>query len=109
VRNRKCFHGLKGITWMRRSAMPPESGWISYGSGENEHLSPEGRSRERALRERHRVERGALLAVVSVDVYEHSAEAGVGFPDGSLLQVESPSAEIAAVVLRAGAALNDWR
>ena len=89
--------------------MSNDHGWISYvGGGDNSHLTDEQRHVvEERIRRRHE-ERGALLAIVEVRVYEHGAEPGVGFPEGALLGVETDSEVVAEVVARARAELENW-
>jgi len=86
-------------------------GWIGYGTGPGgkDHLSPDVRAeverREAARKQR----RGRLLCEVHVQVYEHDAMPGVGFPVGSALDADSDPSDIAAAVARARDALAQWR
>jgi hypothetical protein len=85
--------------------MEPSGGWISYPTGlvGNGHL-PAGMRAEAERRER----QGRLLCEVHVMVYEHDAEPVVAFPPGTLLDVDSDPAKIAAAVSRARDELKDW-
>ena len=87
-----------------------EHGWISYaGDGDNAHLTGDQRKLvENGKRDRLQ-ERGELLAVVEVSVYENGCHQQVNFPHGSLLGVESDSSDISDVVARAQAELATWR
>ena len=86
-----------------------EHGWISYGAGDNSHLTDEQRQMlEERVRERQE-ERGGLLGVVVVSVYEHGCHQQVNFPHGSLLGVETDASVISEIVARASAQLANWR
>ena len=85
--------------------MTTEHGWVSYTSGDNSHLSPEVRTRV----ERRKEERGALLAIVQVRVYENDEEPHVSFPQDALLGVDTDSSIISDVVARAREQLAHWR
>ncbi len=80
---------------------------ISYGAGPHvkDHLPPD----VRAQVERREELQGRLLCEVLVRVYEHAANPSVQFPADAALGVETDSAEIAAAVARAQAALASWR
>jgi len=54
-------------------------------------------------------ERGALLAIVEVRVYENDEEPQVSFPQDALLGVETDSSVISDVVARAREQLAHWR
>jgi len=71
--------------------MTAEHGWVSYTSGENSHLSPEVRAEVERRIKRRREERGALLAIVEVRVYENDEEPQVSFPREAVLGVETDS------------------
>jgi hypothetical protein len=89
--------------------MTTRQGWVSYTSGDNSHLSPEVRIEvERRIRQRKK-ERGALLAVVQVRVYENDEEPYVTFPEDALLGAETDSSIISDVVARARENLAHWR
>jgi hypothetical protein len=89
--------------------MTAEHGWVAYTSGDNTHLSPGVRPEvERRITQRQR-ERGALLAIVEVRVYENDEEPQVAFPPDALLGVETDSSTISEVVARARAQLAHWR
>jgi hypothetical protein len=89
--------------------MTTRRGWVSYTSGDNSHLSPEVRVEvERRIRQRKK-ERGALLAVVQVRVYENDEEPYVTFPEDALLGAETDSSIISDVVARARENLAHWR
>ena len=89
--------------------MTTERGWVSYASGDNSHLSTEGRAEvERRITQR-QAERGALLAIVEVRVYENDEVPQVTFPQDALLTVESDSSTVSDVVARAREQLTHWR
>jgi hypothetical protein len=68
--------------------MAQNRGWISYGSGDNAHLTEEQRPwADERIRQR-REARGGLLGVVEVRVYENSCEPQVSFPEEAILGVE---------------------
>ena len=84
-----------------------EHGWISYG-GDNSHLTDEQRQ---MVEERHRErqeQRGGLLGVVEVYVYERGCLPHVIFPQGSLLDVETDASVISEIVARASIELANW-
>jgi hypothetical protein len=54
-------------------------------------------------------QRGGLLGVVEVSVYEHGCHQQVIFPHGSLLGVETDASVISEIVARASAELANWR
>ena len=87
-----------------------EHGWISYvGGSDNSHLTDEQRQMvEERIRERQE-QRGGLLGVVEVTVYEHGCHQQVNFPLGSLLGVETDASVISEIVARASAELANWR
>jgi hypothetical protein len=89
--------------------MALEHGWVAYTSGDNSHLSPEVRAEvERRIQQR-QAERGALLAIVEVRVYENAEEAQVSFPKDAILGVEAGSSIVSGVVARALKGLAHWR
>jgi hypothetical protein len=90
--------------------MITEDGWIGYsGQGDNSHLTDaQRRFSEQRMSER-RGQRGQLLAVVQVHIYEHSANASVTFPREATLGPDSDSSIIADVVTRARQELLGWR
>ncbi|MFZ0249669.1 MAG: hypothetical protein WAL61_06970 [Acidimicrobiales bacterium] len=89
--------------------MSTHHGWVSYGSGDNAHLSDEVRTEmDRRMRER-RERQGALLATVEVRVYEHEEEPQVSFPPEALLGIETEQSVIREVVRRAREQLTHWR
>ena len=53
-------------------------------------------------------QRGGLLGVVEVYVYEHGCHQQVSFPEESLLGVETDASVISEIVARAAAELADW-
>ena len=94
---------------INHGGMVSESGWVSYTSGDNSHL-PDDVRRQVEERMKERQERqGGLLAIVQVHVYEHGALAGVGFPNGALLGVETEPSVISEVVARARDELANWQ
>jgi hypothetical protein len=89
--------------------MKEPHGWVAYTSGDNSHLSPEVRAKvERRITQRHQ-DRGALLAIVEVRVYENDEEAQVSFPREARLGVETDAPIISGVVARAREQLAHWR
>ena len=85
-----------------------EHGWIGYGAGDNSHLTDEQLQMvEERIRERQE-QRGGLLGVVEVSVYEHGCHQQVNFPHGSLLGVETDASIISEMVARASAELTNW-
>jgi hypothetical protein len=63
------------------------------------------------VEERHRErqeQRGGLLGVVEVSVYEHGCLPQVNFPHGSLLEVETDASVISEMVARASIELANW-
>jgi hypothetical protein len=89
--------------------MTAARGWVSYTSGDNSHLSPEVRAEVERRIERRQEERGALLAIVEVRVYENEEESQVSFPQDAVLGVETESSVISDVVARAREQLAHWR
>jgi hypothetical protein len=85
-----------------------ELGWISYGGGDNSHLTEEQREMAEESRRRRQEERGELLAVVEVRIYEHGCHPQVSFPQGSPLGVDTDDSVISEIVARASAELADW-
>jgi hypothetical protein len=86
-----------------------ENGWISYGGGDNSHLTDVQRQMvEERIRERQE-QQGGLLGVVVVSVYERGCLAHVSFPQGSLLGVETNASAISEMVVRASVELGNWR
>lgn len=86
-----------------------EDGWISYGEGDNSHLTEEQRQMvEQRIAER-KVKHGELLGVVVVSVYEHGCHSQVNLPDGSLFGVETDTSTISEIVARASDQLANWR
>jgi hypothetical protein len=89
--------------------MTTEHGWVSYTSGDNSHLSSEVRAEVERHIERRQEERGALLAIVQVRVYENDEEPQISFPEDALLGVETDPSIISDVVDRARQQLDHWR
>jgi hypothetical protein len=89
--------------------MATDHGWISYGPGDNSHLTEEQREWvEGRIRQREE-SRGALLGVVEVRVYENACEPQVGFPQVAILGVATDPSVISEMVARARTELEDWR
>jgi hypothetical protein len=89
--------------------MATDHGWVSWTPNGNSNLSPEVSAEvERRVRRRNE-ERGALLAVVEVRVYENDELPGVCFPEDAVLGVETDSSVLSDVVARARAQLEHWR
>jgi hypothetical protein len=89
--------------------MASEHGWVAYTSDDNSHLSPEVQVDVERRIMRRREERGVLLAIVEVRVYENDEEPQVSFPPDALLGVETDSSIISDVVTRAREQLAHWR
>ncbi len=85
-----------------------DNGWISYGEGDNSHLTDSRRQMVEERIEERNMQRGGLLGVVMVNVYEHDCQVQVNFPDESLLGVETESSVISNMVARASAELASW-
>lgn len=86
--------------------MAQHHGWFSYrGGSDNSHLTDEQRQ---IVKERIR-DRGQLLGVVQVRVYENGCEPFVTFPQGAAIGIETDQSVIADVVARARIRLLDWR
>ena len=85
--------------------MAQDHGWFSYTGGDTSHLTDE----QRQLVESRIEQRGRLLGLVQVRVYENGCEPYVAFPQEALLGVDTDRAEIADMVARARDALADWR
>jgi hypothetical protein len=89
--------------------MATDHRWISYGPGDNSHLTEDQRRWvEQRIRQREG-SRGGLLGVVEVRVYENACEPQVNFPQGAILGVETDSTVISEMVDRARTELADWR
>ena len=84
--------------------MEQHEGWFSSTGGNNSHLTDE----QRQIVEDRIRNRGDLLGVVQVRVYENGCDY-VTFPQDAVLGVETDQSEIAAMVARARAQLVDWR
>jgi hypothetical protein len=80
-------------------------GWFSYSGGDTSHLTDEQRQ---VVEDRIR-DRGNLLGVVEVRVYENGCESYVTFPQNAVLGVDTDQSEIAEMIARAHAQLVDWR
>jgi hypothetical protein len=94
----------RSIVHTRRMAQ--RDGWFSVtGNGDTTHLTEE----QRQIVEDRIRERGDLLGVVQVRVYENCCDPCVMFPDEAVLGVETDRSEIAEMVARARAQLVDWR
>ena len=87
----------------------PKGRWTSVAPGSLARL-PE--TERRTVEERRRAlaeARGALLAEIHVQVYEHDEVPWVSFPGDSPLGPDGDQADVAAVVERARTRLADWR
>jgi hypothetical protein len=87
----------------------PQSHWISTAPGSLARLPEAERRRVEQLHAERAAARGALLAEVHVQVYEHDEVPWVSFPSGSPLGPGGDQANVAALVERAGRRLADWR
>jgi hypothetical protein len=86
-----------------------QSGRVSWTGDSWVDLPPETRERARRnMIDRHR-ERGPLLAIVEVRVYEAGAEPQISFTHDCTLGVETDRETLAGVVARARDALAGWR
>jgi hypothetical protein len=63
---------------------------------------------EERIRQR-KENRGGLLGVVEIRVYETGCEAQVSFPQGAILGVETDASVISEMVARARTELATWR
>jgi hypothetical protein len=86
-----------------------EDGWISYGEGDNSHLTEEQRQLVEQRKAERKEQQGGLLGVVVVSVYEHGCHSQVNFPDGSQLGEETDASAILEIVSRASAELANLR
>jgi hypothetical protein len=85
-----------------------EHGWISYGAGDNSHLTEVERQMvEERIHERQE-QQGGLLGVVVVSVYERGCQSQVNFPHGSQLGAETGASVISEMVARARVELANW-
>jgi len=82
---------------------------VAYTSGDNSHLSAEVRADVERRIEQRQEERGALLAIVEVRVYENDEEPQVSFREDAVFGVETDSSIISDVVARAREKLAHWR
>jgi hypothetical protein len=89
--------------------MATDHGWISYGPGENSHLTDEQRDWVEGRIRQRQEGRGALLGVVEVRVYENACEPQVGFPREAMLGVDTDASVISEMVARARTELAEWR
>lgn len=87
----------------------PKRGWVALSPLGETGLPDDLRAEVRGRIEQNRVQRGDLLAVVEVRVFENGAEAQVSFPPEGLLGPDSDSDVIADVVARAREQLASWR
>jgi hypothetical protein len=85
--------------------MAQHDGWFSVAGGDKSHLTDE----QRQIVEDRIRDRGNLLGVVQIRVYENGWEPYVTFPRDAVLGVETDQSEIAKMVARARAQLVDWR
>lgn len=90
---------------MVKSIMSTNDGWVSS-TPETFATLPE--TVQHSVHER-QAQRGDLLALVTVRVYEHDEEPYVTFPDDAHLEPESDSSAIVDVVARARESLTHWR
>jgi hypothetical protein len=93
------------MTIVHNEAMTQREGWFSYTGGDTSHLTHEQRQ---IVKDRIR-DRGKLLGVVQVRVYENECVPYVTFPGDAVLGAETDQSEIAEMVDRARAQLVDWR
>jgi len=89
-------------------AMSTDHGWVSYGAGDNSHLTDEQRRLVEERKRQREEARGQLLCIVQVYVYEQGAEPQVSFPHDAVMGVESDQADVRKAVSRARDALGDW-
>lgn len=85
-----------------------EQGWISYGEGDNSHLTQEQRQSVQERISERQENRGGLLGIVEVRVYEQGCQPQVSFPNGSLLGVDTDDSVISEIVARATSELANW-
>jgi hypothetical protein len=92
-------------TRVQNERMAHDSDWFSYTAGDRSHLTAEKRE---VVDERIR-QRGELLGVVQVRVFENACEPCVTFPDASIFGVETDQSAIAQMVARARSELENWQ
>jgi len=92
-------------TLVQNEAMAQHDGWFSVAGGDKSHLTDE----QRQIVEDRSRDRGNLLGVVQVRVYENGCEPYVTFPRDAVLGVETDQSEIAEMVARARAQLVEWQ
>ena len=90
---------------IQNRVMAQNEGWFSFTGGDTSHLTDE----QRRIVEDRIGDRGDLLGVVQVRVYEHGCEPYVTFPPDAVLGAETDPSEIAEMVARARAQLVAWR
>lgn len=89
--------------------MKQNHGWVSYGSGENSHLTESQQRLAQELIRRRQQEGGELLGVVEVRAYENGCEPQITFPAEATLGVETDALVISNMLAQARDALADWR
>jgi hypothetical protein len=89
--------------------MTQDRGWISYGSGRISHLTEEQWQLAEERIRRRQEQRGGLLGVVEVRVYENGCEPQVSFPAEAKLGIETDARVISDMVARARDTLTEWR
>jgi hypothetical protein len=86
-----------------------KSGWMAWTPAGGTHLLDEVRTEIERRVGLAQNERGALLAVVEVRVFENTSEAQVSVPSEALLRPDHDRDVIADVVRRAQEELGNWR
>jgi hypothetical protein len=92
-------------TRVHNGAMSEDHGWFSYTGSDRSHLAAE----QRQVAEARMDQRGQLLGVVQVRVFQNRCEPFVTFPQDAILGVETDQSVIEKMVARARSELANWR
>ena len=89
--------------------MESPTGWVGFTPQSIDNLPPETQAKVRKTMKERSEQRGRLLAVVEVRVFERDEHAQVSFTSDSALTPDADPATIADVVNRARKKLTTWR
>jgi hypothetical protein len=89
--------------------MESSTGWVGFTPQSIDNLPPETQGKVRKTMKERTKQRGRLLAVVEVRVFERDEHAQVSFTSDSALTPDADPANIAEVVNRARKKLTKWR
>jgi hypothetical protein len=89
--------------------MESPTGWVGFTPQSIDKLPPETQAKVRKTMQERTAQRGRLLAVVEVRVFESDEHAKVSFTSNSALTPDADPATIAEVVNRAREKLTTWR